>query len=34
MNKSDVRYAQFVSILKEKLLPAMGCSGGRSCCNR
>lgn len=26
MNKSDVRYAQFVSILKEELLPAMGCT--------
>ena len=26
MNKSDVRYTQFVSILKEELLPAMGCT--------
>lgn len=34
MNKSDVRYAQFVSILKEEPLPAMGCGCGRSCCNR
>ena len=26
MRKSDVRYTQFVSILKEELLPAMGCT--------
>ena len=26
MRKSDIRYAQFVSILKEELLPAMGCT--------
>ena len=26
MDRSDVRYEQYVSILKEELLPAMGCT--------